>query len=103
MAIIERDIERKLRIMVERRGGMCLKWVCPGWSGVPDRIVLLPGGRVIFVETKRPAGGRLSALQRWWFEQLRRLGFKVVSVRNVDDINRLEMWIYEKKLEALDE
>lgn len=99
MAVIERDIEKKLRRMVERRGGLCLKWVCPGWSGVPDRILLLPGGRVIFVETKRPIGGKLSVLQTWWLEQLRRLGFRAISVRNDDDINRLEMWIYKQQIE----
>ena len=54
MAQLEKDIERKLCHIVEDHGGMCLKWVCPGWAGVPDRICLLPGGRVFFVETKIP-------------------------------------------------
>lgn len=75
MEKLEKDIEKKLRKMVERHGGVCLKWVCPGWSGVPDRIVLLPGGRVIFVETKRPKGGTLSQLQKWWAKKLIDLGF----------------------------
>lgn len=99
MAIIERDIEEKLRRMVERRGGLCLKWVCPGWAGVPDRILLLPGGRVIFVETKRPLGGKLAPLQLWWLDRLRHLGFKAISVRNVEDIHRLEMRIFTEKFE----
>ena len=43
---LEKDIERKLVDMVKRHGGLCLKWVCPGWSGVPDRIVLLPPGKI---------------------------------------------------------
>lgn len=75
MTPLERDIERKLRLAVAKHGGHCLKWVCPGWSGVPDRIVLLPGARVYFVETKRPKGGRLSALQIKWREWLTDLGF----------------------------
>lgn len=75
MTPLEKDIERKLRQMVEDHGGLCLKWVCPGWSGVPDRIVLLPGGRIIFVELKRPKGGRISKMQQWWQEKLMRLGF----------------------------
>ena len=72
---LEKDIETKLRKMVERRGGLCLKWVCPGWSGVPDRMILLPGGRAIFIETKRPKGGRKGPLQGWWKKRLEGLGF----------------------------
>ena len=60
MTELERDIERALVSMVKRRGGLCLKWVCPGFAGVPDRIILLPGARVIFAEIKRPKGGRVS-------------------------------------------
>ena len=61
---LEKDIERALVEKVKKRGGYCLKWVCPGWTGVPDRIVLLPGGKVVFVELKRPKGGRLSPMQK---------------------------------------
>lgn len=75
MTKLEKDIERKLRTQVEALGGRCLKWVCPGWSGVPDRIVLLPGGRIYFVETKRPKGGELAKLQEKWGEWLNKLGF----------------------------
>lgn len=75
MTPLERDIERALVAMVKRRGGLCLKWVCPGWAGVPDRIILLPRGRVIFAELKRPKGGKIAPLQQWWREQLTRLGF----------------------------
>lgn len=75
MTQLEKDLEAKLRKEIQKRGGLCLKWVCPGWSGVPDRIVLLPGGHVYFVEMKRPKGGRLSAMQLWWNKTLERLGF----------------------------
>ena len=84
---LEKDIEQKLRKMVEKHGGQCLKWVCPGWSGVPDRIVLLPGGRVIFVETKRPKGGHLSELQKWWAGRLLALGFDCETVWNDRDLD----------------
>lgn len=86
MTQLETDIERKLRTSVEAHGGLCLKWVCPGWSGVPDRIVLLPGARVHFAETKRPKGGRLSALQKWWKERLQKFGFQVFTIWNEDDL-----------------
>ena len=82
MTVLEKEIEAKLVKLVKATGGLCLKWVCPGWAGVPDRIVLLPGGRVIFVETKRPKGGRLSERQIWWGEKLISLGFTWCVVCN---------------------
>ncbi len=93
MTQLEKDIEKKLCLMVERHGGLCLKWVCPGWSGVPDRIVLLPGGRIMFIELKRPKGGKLSAMQKWWHKKLRILGFDVWVVWRFEDINTLELII----------
>lgn len=86
MNALEKDIERKLRKAVEAQDGRCLKWVCPGWSGVPDRIVLLPGGRICFVETKRPRGGRLSKVQKKWREWLTRLGFSWWAVWDEEDL-----------------
>lgn len=93
MAKLEKDIERKLTEMVKRHGGLCLKWVCPGWSGVPDRILLLPGARVCFVETKRPKGGRLSALQRKWWGWLSERGFHYRVVWSDEDVAALEEFI----------
>lgn len=83
---LEKEIEKKLREKVEALGGRCLKWVCPGWRGVPDRLVLLPGGRVFFVETKRPKGGKLSALQLKWHEWLTALGFPCRTVWTYEDL-----------------
>lgn len=90
MTVLEKDIERKLRQMVEAHKGLCLKWVCPGWVGVPDRIVLLPGGRIIFVELKRPKGGRLSRMQEWWREKLTNLGFAFVVIWDKTDLQLFE-------------
>lgn len=95
MLKLEKEIERGLVAMVERHGGRCLKWVCPGWSGVPDRILLLPGGRIYFVETKRPAGGRLSALQRKWRDWLLKLGFIYWVVWDDSDVRALEQVILD--------
>jgi hypothetical protein len=89
----ERDIERALVGMVKRHGGLCLKWVCPGWSGVPDRIILLPGGRVLFVETKRPKGGEVAKLQEWWGRKIKDLGFQHLIIKNKMQITELELYI----------
>lgn len=53
-------------------GGACFKWTSPGTDGVPDRIVILPDGRVIFVELKTETG-RLSPVQEYQINRLRRL------------------------------
>ena len=72
----ERQIEQKLSLMVKKRGGICPKWVSPGFDGVPDRIVLLPEGRIAFVEVKAP-GKKPRPLQLARHALLRRLGFQV--------------------------
>lgn len=59
----EAVLEARLRRGVEALGGVCCKWTSPGRRGVPDRICILPGGRVYFVEMKAP-GGRLSDWQK---------------------------------------
>ena len=91
--VLEKDIERNLKKLVESRGGRCLKWVCPGWSGVPDRILLLPGAHVLFVETKRPKGGKASKLQEKWKKWLTDLGFVCFHVFNEQDLKALEIFL----------
>lgn len=90
MTALEKEVEQKLRRMVQDRGGLCLKWVCPGWAGVPDRILLLPRGRVIFAELKRPKGGVIAPRQRWWAKKLRQLGFDHYFIFNPEDVQALE-------------
>lgn len=90
---LEKEVEKKLRLMVGRYGGKCVKWVCPGWSGVPDRIAILPGGRIYFIETKRPKDGRYSAMQDWWRDQLTRLGCNYLRIKDTDGITALEALI----------
>lgn len=92
----ERKVEQALKRMVEQHGGVCLKWVCPGWAGVPDRIILLPGGRVIFAEVKRPKGGRLSGRQLWWAHKLKALGFEYWTVWDDFDIFAIKQSIEER-------
>ena len=71
----EKSIEEKLVDAVKAAGGVCWKFTSPGTSGVPDRIVLLPSGRIAFVEVKA-SGEKLRPLQRLRIRTLRRLGFK---------------------------
>ncbi|WP_092564388.1 VRR-NUC domain-containing protein, partial [Anaeromicropila populeti] len=58
----EKRIEQKMTQEVKKLGGRAVKFVSPGWDGVPDRIVFFPGGRVAFVEVKAP-GKKLRPLQ----------------------------------------
>lgn len=90
MAQLEKEIEKKLVGRVRQYGGWCLKWVCPGWAGVPDRIVLLPGGRIVFVETKRWVGGRLDERQKWWGKRLIDLGFSYWTIWDEMELDLFE-------------
>ena len=72
----EKIIEKKLVQAVKTSGGIAPKFVSPGFDGMPDRIVLLPGGHMGFVEVKAP-GEKPRPLQLSRHGLLRRLGFKV--------------------------
>lgn len=81
----EKDIEQKLVKAVKRIGGMCLKFTSPGFDGVPDRLVLLPLGRMAFVELKAP-GKEPRPLQLRRIQELARLGFPCYVVDNEEMI-----------------
>ena len=81
----EKDIEKKLVTEVKKRGGLCPKFVSPGLVGVPDRLVLLNEGVLAFVELKAPSK-KPRTIQIKRMEQLRRLGFKVYVIDNVEMI-----------------
>ena len=72
----EKQVEQKLIKAVKDVGGMCPKLVSPGTDGMPDRLVLLPGCRIAFVEVKAP-GKTPRPLQVMRHRQLRALGFPV--------------------------
>lgn len=72
----EKSIEQKLVRAVKQCGGICPKLVSPGFDGMPDRLVLLPGGRMGFVEVKAP-GKEPRPLQTARHQLLAHLGFKV--------------------------
>ena len=81
----EKKIEEKLVTSVKRMGGISPKWAAPGFDGVPDRIVLLPGGKIGFVEVKAP-GEKPRPLQLSRHRLLQKLGF---SVYVLDDLEKI--------------
>ena len=81
----ERDIERKLVMETVRRRGVALKFVSPGCIGVPDRIVMLPDGKMGFVELKAP-GKKPRPIQVRRIQQMRKMGFKVFVIDDAEQI-----------------
>ena len=81
----ERDLERYTTMVITSYGGLALKFISPGYAGVPDRLVLLPGGKMCFMELKAP-GRKPRPLQVRRIEQLRALGFKVYVVDGKEEI-----------------
>lgn len=81
----EKEIETALVRAVKARGGLAIKFVSPGLSGVPDRLILLPGGRMAFIELKAP-GRKMWPLQLKRAKQLQALGFKVYCIDSKDMI-----------------
>ena len=80
----ERDIEKWLRRQVESLGGLAGKFTSPGNDGVPDRLAVLPGGLIYFIELKTDRG-RLSPLQVWQQDRLRQLGVNVAVIKGMDE------------------
>ena len=81
----EKDVEQSLVNSVKMAGGLALKFVSPGVNGVPDRLILLPGGHMAFAELKAP-GQTPRPLQQHRIGELRQLGFRVYII---DDINQI--------------
>ena len=81
----EKDIEQMLVRRVKAAGGICPKWVSPGYDGMPDRIILMPGGKIAFAEVKAP-GKKPRPLQASRHRLLMRLGFKVYVIDSAEQI-----------------
>jgi len=84
----EKQIEQKLVRAVMAMGGLCPKLVSPGMDGMPDRLVLLPGGRMAFAELKAP-GRKPRPLQLRRMAQLSRLGFRVSVIDGPEQIDEV--------------
>lgn len=83
--MLEKEIERRMVQMVKKRGGLCYKFVSPNNPGVPDRIVITPDGRVIFVELKTEVG-RLAKLQKRQIEEMRKRGADVRVIKGRQEV-----------------
>lgn len=92
--MLEKSVEQKFTKAVKDKGGLALKFVSPNFNGVPDRLVLMPFGKMAFVELKAPKK-KMRALQIKRKRQLESLGFFVYCVDDVrmigdviDEINK---------------
>lgn len=81
----ESTIEARLVREVRKRGGLCYKFVSPDNAGVPDRIVITPDGRTIYVELKTLIG-RLAKIQKWQLEEMRRRGADVRVLYGMEQV-----------------
>lgn len=83
----ENTVEDHLCTCVKLLRGLCLKLPALLYPGIPDRLVLLPEGRMYFVELKRPKGGRFEPLQERVHAKLRALGFTVLVLYTKEQVN----------------
>lgn len=90
----ESKIEKYLKKEIELLSGKALKFVSPGTSGVPDRIVLLPQGKIIFVELKAP-GEKPRPMQEYRIKELKALGFRVEIIDSIEGVNNFAKEIKE--------
>ena len=91
--MLEKDIEKQLVIETKKINGIALKFTSPGFVGVPDRLVLLPGGKLAFFEVKRE-GEKPRAIQISRHKLLRKLGFKVYVIDSKKQIKEILNEIY---------
>lgn len=87
--MIEKQIEKYLVKKIKDLKGLCLKFESPGYTGVPDRIIILKNKPVAFVELKRPVGGKYSARQKLVEREFNKLGQKVYKVKNKEEVDKL--------------
>ena len=84
----EKVLEAELRERCKALGWMCIKLTSQYQRGLPDRLILMPGGRVCFAEIKT-TGKKPTALQRVTHERLRALGYRVEVVDTTESLENL--------------
>ena len=82
----EKALEAKLRDRVKAAGGLALKVSSQHYTGLPDRMALMPGGRITFAEMKT-TGQKPTKVQQARHEELRRLGIEVFVIDTTEKIN----------------
>lgn len=88
----EKLIEKKLREAVAKMGGLAMKFYSAYNTGVPDRLVLMPGGKVSFVELKT-TGKKPTKLQSACHAKLRKLGFEVFVIDTQEGLDEYQQWL----------
>lgn len=81
----EKVVERKLVELVKINGGMCIKLLCDQLIGLPDRMCLFPGHKIVFVELKT-TGRKPKRIQAYMHNKLRALGFRVEVIDTVESV-----------------
>lgn len=86
----EKELEILLSEFVKQKGGIAYKFTSPGRAGVPDRLVLLPHGRIGFVEVKSPeTKSKMRNIQIAEMKRINRLGFKCYLLNDPVQIPRI--------------
>lgn len=83
--MLEKEVEKYLVREVKKIGGVSFKFISPGNAGVPDRIVILPMGKVVFVELKTDKG-KLSKLQTAQIRKISELGAEVKVLYGIEGV-----------------
>lgn len=79
---------------MEAKGGKAIKLIASAWVGIPDRLVLAPGGRVWFVELKKQ-GEKPRPIQLKRHGQLKQLGFHVYTIDSIDCVRWFMSEVFE--------
>lgn len=95
---LEAVVEEDLRKTVKKAGGLCFKLPAHLYIGIPDRLVLLPGGKIFFVELKRKRNSRTAAMQSRFQEILCSLGFTCVILKGRPDLDNFVRTHVESRL-----
>ena len=95
----EKRVEALLVSGVKQMGGVAYKFVSPGNSGVPDRIILMPGGKIYFVELKRE-GGQLTNLQKRQINRIQKLDCQVDVLHGMVEVSNFLLRLQAEQLEG---